>query len=159
MDLKKIVGLIFCTLILGFSFSSCEDDEDDVYGYGPAELSGTWKSSKVEAEVVVTNPDIQDAVINAVKELKSEANDTYIFNLDGTFEYKNSVGNVVKGTFTTAYNLLRLHANDRYQVYPIVSGSFTTTRDVREAVAQKLDINVNQITKANELTTFSKITK
>jgi len=163
MKLRKILGLALCALVFSFGAASCSDDDDKNGGNdGVTELSGTWKHSKTSADVEVKNSEVKDKVVAAIEEMEDAVNNAYVFKLDGTFESKQSVeGELedVKGTYKLKDDKLTLTVDKKTETLPYKDGSFSTSVDVKAAIAKQLEIDEADITKAVRIDTFIKITK
>lgn len=158
MKLRKILGLSLCACILGFSAISCSDDDDDKGGKGNTELAGTWKHSKTSAEVEVTNPAIKDQVVKAIEAMTDNVNNTYVFNLDGTFQAKKS-DTETKGTYKLKNDKLTLTGDKDTENLLYKENKISSSKDVKSTVAKQLKLDEKEITKATLIDTYSKITK
>lgn len=161
MKLRNILGLSVCALTLSLGFTACSDDDDkNDPGKDIAELSGTWKFSESTAEVEVTDPDVEDAVIEAVEAITDSEDDVYVFKLDGTFESQaDSETDPVDGTFKLENGKLTLTGEESTEVLAYSTGKIKSSVDVKSIVAEQLEIDESVITKAIQVNTFSKVTK
>ena len=161
MKLRKILGLALCASIFSFGAISCSDDDND-NGNDVSVISGTWKHSKTDAEVEVTKPEIKEKVIAAVKEMNDAVNNVYVFKLDTTFKANISVDKEmveIEGKYALKNNTLTLKYDDRTEALSYKNNDIIASEDVKEKVAEKLEIDKADIKKAMRVDTFSKITK
>lgn len=161
MKLRKILGLALCASIFSFGAMSCSDDDKD-NGNDVAVISGTWKHAKTDAEVEVTKPEIKEKVVAAIKEMNDVANNVYVFKLDSTFKAKIAVNEElveIEGKYTLKDNILTLKHEQSLQTLSYKNTDIIASEDVKEKVAEKLEIDKADIKKAIRVDTFSKITK
>lgn len=163
MKLRNILGLSICALTLGLGFTACSDDDDDNNGGTDPkilELSGTWKHSETVADVEVTDPEIKDAVIEAVEAITDSEDNVYVFKIDGTFESKeSSEAEAVKGTFKLDGEKITLTGGEASEVLAYKEKAIQSSVDVKAKVAEQLEIEESVITKALQVNSFTKITK
>jgi len=155
MKLRKILGLSLCAFILGLGFTACSDDDEKVES---SALSGTFKYTKSEAEVEVTDPEVKEAVIEAVNALSKGG--TYVFKLDGTYQAKeSSESEAVEGTYKLQGDKLILTNEEGNETLAYQQDVIRSSQDVADQVAEELELEAGVITKAVQINVFEKITK
>lgn len=164
MKLRNILGLALCAFILTSGFTSCSDDDDKKVE--PKVFSGTFKFSKSEAEVTVTNPDVKEQVEEAVKAYSKGG--TYAFKLDGTYAFKSDEklesresggSGEVSGTYKLEGDKLTLTSGDVTASLTYTETVIRSSQDVAAKVAEDLELEAGVITKAIQTDEFEKITK
>lgn len=159
MKFKKVFALSFsiCVCALGASFTSCSSDDNNS-GDGNEALAGIYKHSEADAIVEVTNEEIKDDVIEAVKSLTSANDDVFVFKLDGSYETKSSAeAEAVKGTYELKGVQLILSKDDRSFTYE--NSKIGTSADVKAIVAERLGIDEAEIEKAERVDVYGKISR
>lgn len=162
MKLRKILGLALCASIFSFGAMSCSDDDNKDNGNDVSVISGTWKHTKTDAEVEVTKPEIKEKVVAAIKEMNDAASNVYAFKLDSTFKAKIAINKEmveIEGKYTLKDNILTLKHEQSLQALSYKNTDIIASEDVKEKVAEKLEIDKADIKKAIRVDTFSKITK
>lgn len=164
MKLRNILGLALCAFILSSGLSSCSDDDDKKVE--PTVISGTFKFSKSEADVTVTNPDVKDRVVAAVN--THSKGGTYVFKLDGTYSFKpkevtalseSGENGSVSGTYKLEGDKLTLRSGDKTTTLAYAENAIRSSQDVAAKVAEELELAAGVITKAVQTDVFDKITK
>lgn len=158
MKLKQVLGITLFTFVLGLSFASCNDDDDD----DPAapEITGTWKYDRVMAIVEVTDPEIEQSVIDYIENLPNDDIDTYVFSVDYTFKAKltGENGGEISGKYQ--YENGNIYFLDE-KSFSLVFDNNTISRvqNVKDMVLEALDLTEEQVTEAKAERIFERITK
>lgn len=165
MKLRNILGLALCAFILSSGFTSCSDDDDKKVE--PKVISGTFKFSKSEAEVTVTDPKVKEQVEEAVK--AHSKGGTYAFKLDGTYAFKQDAivsaqresaeSGQVTGTYKLERDKLTLTSGNETSSLTYTETAVRSSQDVAAKVAEELELEAGVITKALQADVFEKITK
>lgn len=164
MKLRNILGLTLCAFILSSGFTSCSDDDDKKVE--PKVISGTFKFSKSEAEVMVTDPEVKGQVEEAVNSYSKGG--TYVFKLDGTYTFKSDEkltsresgeSGEVSGTYKLEGDKLALTSGDITESLAYTETAIRSSQDVAAKVAEELELAAGVVTKALQIDVFEKITK
>ncbi len=160
MKLKKILGVSLFSLVLGLSFSACSDDDDN--GGGTPEIPavvGTWKYNKVEAVVEVTDPEIEAKVIEYIEKLPNEGVETFVFKADNSFALK-IVGSENDSTGVYKFEKDKIYfENEDAEPLVLVKDSLRQTENVKAKVIEALELADEDVTKADALKLYNRITK
>lgn len=160
MKFKQFLGVSLCAVVLSLGFASCDSDDDSDLENQQVSLLGTWRIKEVKAKVEVTNPDIEEAVIEAVKTLSTATDDTYVFYQDGSYKAKVSAEDEgVEGTYKVDGDKLTLGNEEESVTFSFTGATFENSQDVKATVAEQLGIDESEITTAIQLNVFDCVTK
>lgn len=163
MKLRNILGLTLCAFILSSGFISCSDDDKKVE---PKVISGTFKFSKSEVEVTVTDSKVKEQVEEAVNAYSEGG--TYAFKLDGTYAFKSDKkltsresgeSGEVSGTYKLEGDKLILTSGNTTKSLAYAEAAIRSSQDVAAKVIEELELEAGIVTKAIQTDVFEKITK
>ncbi len=164
MKLRNILGLTLCAFILSSGFISCNDDDD--IKIESKTISGTFKFTKSEADVTVTDASVKDQVEEAVNAYSKGG--TYVFQKDGTYAFKSvesstlrstEASSEVSGTYKLEGDKLTLTNGDTTQSLTYTETAVSSSQDVAAKVVAELELAAGIVTKAVQTDVFEKITK
>lgn len=164
MRLRSILGLTLCAFILSSGFTSCNDDDD--IKVESKVFSGTFKFTKSEADVTVTDASVKDQVEEAVDAYSKGG--TYVFQKDGTYAFKSDESSTlrssdtsgeVSGTYKLEGDKLTLTSGDTTESLTYTETAIRSSQNVAAKVTEDLELAAGVVTKAVQTDVFEKITK
>lgn len=163
MRLRNILGLTLCAFILSSGFTSCNDDDD--IKVESKVFSGTFKFTKSEADVTVTDASVKDQVEEAVDAYSKGG--TYVFQKDGTYAFKSESSTLrstetsgeVSGTYKLEGDKLTLTNGDTSESLTYTETAIRSSQNVAAKVTEDLELAAGVVTKAVQTDVFEKITK
>lgn len=160
MNLKHVLGISVFTLVLGFGFMACSDDDDDSNTpQVPTEIVGTWKYSSTGADITAKDDETKAAVEEYIKKLPNKGVDTYSLKVDKTYEVrvvgadKDSTGTYVYDNGKIAFD------NKNIDAVSYKNDTISHIEDVKAEVIKELELAEGDVTKADALIFYKKITK
>ncbi len=158
MKLKNLLSLFIFSAILGMSFTSCDNDDDNGGSNNSEKLDGTsWELTKVEANVEASDTTIKKQVAEFITKMNLTGGITYIFK-DGNAKKKTGSDILDLAKYSFNGDKIVFEKADTTGISLTLQDSIIVgLSDVKNYVAEQLDIDTAKITKAEKIDTFKSI--
>jgi len=159
MKVKQVLGITLFSLVLGFGFISCSDDDDNETPQIPA-VVGTWKFESTKAIVKVTDPEIEQSVIEYIENLENDDVDAYVFKIDNKFTAKlaGEDGQEISGVYQFEDDNIYF-LDEKNLPLKFADNKLSKIQDVKSKVIEALELTEEQLTEAKEQRLYQRITK
>lgn len=159
MKVKHILGISFFSLVLGLGFVACSDDDDDPKVPEITAVVGIWKYETVDSDVDAKDDEIKAAIKEYIGNLGNEGVDTYNLKADKTYEVK-VVGAEEDSTGTYEYKDSKItFSNKDFGTLSFKTDTISSVEDVKAAVIVALELDESDVTKAEAIRYYKRISK
>lgn len=160
MKVKHILGISIFSLVLGLGFMACSDDDDDPKTPEiPTAVVGIWKYETTNSEVEAKDDETKAAIEKFIEELPNSGVDTYNLKANKTYEAK-IVGAEKDSTGAYVYDNGKISFDDKeLGTLFFKDDTISSVKDVKAAVIEALELEEGDVTKADAIKYYERISK
>lgn len=150
---KKYRKYLFVLLSLIFILSSCSGEDS----MSTKTIEGHWLYEKTKAEVYVTDPSLQIIIEEYIEKRNETYQVSYEFKNDKTYYFYQNYAEPIKGIYKMIdKDYSKMEDQQGAKTVVIESNSIFIISDLKEEVAQELNIDESKIIKATATDYFQR---